>query len=110
MSFDCLGDMFGALGFEIIVGEVEGRQRPVILEVTADNERAFNTEILAADVKLGDGFVAERHSAENLHCGLSFNDGDDLVHVLDGDVVVDDANYPQFILGRIHGDSIRPFN
>ena len=28
MSFDGLGDVFGALGEEQIVGEVEGRQRP----------------------------------------------------------------------------------
>ena len=28
MHFDGFGDVFGALGAEIIVGEVEGRQRP----------------------------------------------------------------------------------
>ena len=32
MSFDGLGDVFGALGLELILGEVEGRQRPVILD------------------------------------------------------------------------------
>ena len=91
MSFDGLCDVFGTLGFELITREVEGRQRPIILEITADNERAFNTETLAADIQLGDGFVAERNGTENLHRRLSFDDGNDLVHVFDGDLVVADV-------------------
>ena len=61
IHFDGLCDVFGALGVEIIARKVEGRQRPIILEITADNERAFNTETLAADVQLGDGLVTERY-------------------------------------------------
>ena len=90
MSFDGLCNVFGALGPETIARKVERHQCPIILEVTADNERAFNTETLAADVQLGDGFVSERHGAENLHRRLSFDDGDDLVHVLDGDLAAAD--------------------
>jgi hypothetical protein len=32
MSFDCLGDVFGTLGLDMIARKVEGRQRPVILD------------------------------------------------------------------------------
>ena len=95
IHFEGLCDMFGALGAKFIARKVERRQRPIILEVTADNERAVNTKTLAADIQLGDGFVAERHGAENLHRGLSFDDGDDLVHVLDGDFVVADIQTRQ---------------
>ena len=67
IHFDGLGDVLSALGTNVIVREVEKRQRPIILNITADNERAFNTETLAADIQLGDGFVSERNGTENLH-------------------------------------------
>ena len=95
IHFDGLGDMFGALSVEVILGKIEGRQCPIILEITANNERAFDTETLAADVELGDGFVTERHGAENLHHGLSFDQSNDLVHVLDGNVVAADIQTRQ---------------
>ena len=76
---------------KVVATDIQTRQRPIILEVTADNERAFNTETLAADVQLGDGFVSERNGTENLHRGLSFDQSDDLVHVLNGDAVVADV-------------------
>ena len=37
MSFDGLGDMFGALSAEIVARKVEGCQRPVIVDIMADN-------------------------------------------------------------------------
>ena len=63
---------------------------PRYSQITADNDRAFNAETLAADVQLGDGFVSERNCTET-YCGLRFNDGNDLVHILDGDAVAADV-------------------
>ena len=63
MNFDSLCDVFGALDTEVIRRKVEGRQRPIILEITADNERAFDAKTLAADIQLSDGFVSEWHRA-----------------------------------------------
>ena len=101
IDFDGLSNVLGALQAKAVVRKVEGRQRPIILEVTADNDRAFNTEPLTADIQLGDGLVAEWNCTENLHRGLRFGDINDLVHVLDGDLVVANVQTRQRPLGGV---------
>ena len=44
MSFDGLGDVFGALGPDIIVCKVERRQRPIIVDGVRNSKRTCTVE------------------------------------------------------------------
>ena len=50
IQFDGLCDMFGALSTELVAREVEGRQRPVILNLVSDQHRTSRCQIFLAQI------------------------------------------------------------